>query len=101
RTDRYDADVRPVVLTHRPESSRMNMKPAFRFDRQEIEQKIDELDSYEEDLLVGEAEGLDLADIDARGQELRMYFQCLADTLLKAGVFKSQQEARSHIRADS
>jgi hypothetical protein len=78
----------------------VSSKHGFRFDRDEIEQHITAL--YELDDLVMDAlaEDKDPRVYDEKAHRLRFYFECLADSLRKAGVFKSQQEARNFIRAD-
>ena len=78
----------------------VNSNHGFRFDHEEIEQQIAAL--YELDSLVMDAiaEDKDPSVHDAKSHRLHFYFECLADSLWKAGIFKSQQEARNFIRAD-
>src|SRR5262249_9803224 len=90
---------------------RVNRKHGFQFSRAEIEQQINALYELEENAFYAEweeesvteaqAEGGDPSVHDGKAQELRIYFECLADSLWEAGVFKSRQEARGFIRADT
>ena len=78
----------------------MNNDHEFCFSREEIERQIDALCELDDLLMDALANDEDPRLHDAEAQRLRSYFECLADSLWKAGAFKSQQEARHFVRAD-
>jgi hypothetical protein len=73
----------------------------FALNRAEIEQRIDELYELEYSYVEAQAEGDDTTPLDAQYAQLRLYFEKIADHLWKLGVYKSRDEARSAIRADT
>jgi hypothetical protein len=79
---------------------RVSSKHGFRFDRDEIEQYITALYALDDLVMDALAEDRDLRVDDEETHRIGFYFRCLADSLWKAGVFKSQLEARNFIRAD-
>ncbi|BAR58802.1 hypothetical protein NK6_5644 [Bradyrhizobium diazoefficiens] len=87
----------------------MTNKQEFKFTVEEIEQQINalyDLDDMVTELQVAESEHSSATDaekaerIQAEASRIRSYFECLADSLWKAGAFKSREEARSIVRAD-
>jgi hypothetical protein len=75
-------------------------KHGFLFSREEIEQQINALYNLDNAVMYALAEDEDPSVYDQQAQKLRFYFECLADSLWDAGVFKSRNEARTFIRAD-
>jgi hypothetical protein len=78
----------------------VSSKHGFRFSHEEIEQQINALYVLDDLMMDAIAGDEDQSVHDEKAHQLRFYFNCLADSLWEAGVFKSQQEARSFIRAD-
>jgi hypothetical protein len=73
----------------------------FLFSRDEIAQHINALYELEELVIEAQAEDEDPKIYDDKAGELRNYFECLADSLWKAGAFESSPEAREFIQADT
>lgn len=78
----------------------MSSKHGFLFNREEIERQINALYELDDAVMDAIAEDEDTSVYDEKAQQLRFYFECLANSLWEVGVFKSQQEARSFIKAD-
>jgi hypothetical protein len=78
----------------------VSSKHGFLFDCEEIEQQINALYELDNAVMDAIAEDEDLSVFDEQAQKLRFYFECLADSLWEAGVFKSRQDARNFIKAD-
>ena len=81
----------------------MSKKHDFHFSAREIEQKVEELYQYEEHVMLANEPDEPPApyELSERGQDLKFYFECLADSLWKAGAFRSQEEARARVKADT
>ena len=79
----------------------MNRQHKFLFSLDEIEQQINALHELEDLVIEAQAEGEDPGIYDDKAQQLRTYFESLADSLWKAGAFSSRQEARESIQADT
>lgn len=79
----------------------MSCQHEFLFSQDEIVQQINVLYELEELSIEAQAEGQDPSIYDDQARQVRTYFECLADSLWKAGAFKSRQEARELIKADT
>jgi hypothetical protein len=78
----------------------VSSKHGFLFSHEEIEQQINALYELDDAVMEALAEDEDPSVYDEKAQQLRFYFECLADSLWEAGAFKSRQEARNFIKAD-
>jgi hypothetical protein len=78
----------------------VSSKHGFQFSYEEIEHQINALYELDEAVMEALAEDKDPSAYDEKAHQIRFYFECLADSLWGAGVFKSRQEARNFIKAD-
>jgi hypothetical protein len=78
----------------------VSSKHGFLLNCEEIERQINALYELDAGVMEALAEDKDPSVYDETAQKLRFYFECLADSLWEAGVFKSREEARSLIKAD-